>query len=87
MIETNGNRADWSPGTAPRPADEILATRTLQAARKTFTLSHRRNAAGEFVRVDEERNGRRATMIVGAEDVPEFLTLFQELAAGLADQS
>ena len=63
-------------------ADEILATRIVEGERKTLTLSRRRNAGGEFLRLDEQRKGSKfgpSVVIIPIEMVDQVLAVADEL--------
>ena len=79
----NGNRGERNHDRPNRPKmeEDILGTRVVEGERKTLTLTHRRNANGEFLRIDELRTGqeRPNTVIVPADMVDLFLAAGDEL--------
>lgn len=69
--------ADRRYSQAPRQPDEVLFRAELETPRKKFVLSRRKNAAGEFVRIEEFKGDRRDMVIVPAEHAAEFAKLLQ----------
>lgn len=70
------------PGAPPfRQEDEIVSTKTVTCERKKIVLSRRKNRGGEFLRIDEYRNGhdRPNIVIVPLEDVDAFLAELDEM--------
>jgi hypothetical protein len=59
--------------------ETILETQTLEGRRKTFTLTHRMNQNGKFLRIDEVGRGFTNTIIVPEEEVAQFLDLLAQL--------
>jgi len=60
--------------------EKVIAEHSLTIERKTFTLSLRENGGGKFLRVTEEKNGRRNTIIVPGSGLAEFQAKVTELA-------
>jgi hypothetical protein len=72
--QQNGNRSPRQAADRPRMEDEILDTRSFEAGTKTITITHRRNARGAFLRVDERRGADRGgVVIIPIEAVAEFM--------------
>lgn len=63
----------------PRPAFEVLAERVVEGDRKRFSLTRRKNAAGEFIQIVEERNGRHNMVVIPAESAAAVLAALTEL--------
>lgn len=64
--------------------DQVLATRELQVERKFFALEVRENERGRFLRITEENQGRRNTVIVPDSGFADFAKALGEV---MADQS
>ncbi len=67
----------------PRVQDEVLDKRTIETPRKRFTITRRKNGAGEFVRIVEERGGVFNTIIIPDDSAKEVLEHLQSLVAEL----
>lgn len=52
--------------------ENVIASRTLQVERKTFTIEFRENDRGRFLRITEEAGGRRNTVIIPSTGINEF---------------
>ena len=61
-------------GGAPKPAvhEETLKTEKIQIERKSFVFSLKENPRGRFLRITEDVNGRRDTIIIPAPGLEEF---------------
>lgn len=59
--------------------ETILETQTLEGQRKTFTLTHRMNQNGKFLRIDEVGRGFTNTIIVPEEEIAQFIDLLDQL--------
>lgn len=59
--------------------DQSLETRELQVERKFFTAQLRENERGKFLRLTEEAQGRRNTVIVPASGFKDFADLIQDI--------
>lgn len=53
-----------------------MCTEKLQIERKTFLLSLKQNARGRFLRITEDVNGRRDTIIIPATGLDDFKRAF-----------
>ncbi|HAM72692.1 MAG TPA: RNA-binding protein [Verrucomicrobiales bacterium] len=74
-------------GSAARPgsAEETLKTEKVQIERKIFVLSLRQNARGRFLRITEDVNGRRDTIIVPATGLADFKRVLDEMVKANVD--
>ena len=65
----------------PKPGvpEETLKTNKVQIERKTFVFTHKENARGRFLRITEDVNGRRDTIIIPAPGLEEFKRLVDEM--------
>lgn len=59
--------------------DQSLETRELQIERKFFTAQLRENERGKFLRLTEEAQGRRNTVIIPASGFKDFADLIQDI--------
>jgi hypothetical protein len=66
---------------APKPSvpEETLKTEKVQIERKTFVFTLKENTRGRFLRITEDVNGRRDTIIVPAPGLDEFKRLLDEM--------
>jgi hypothetical protein len=76
----------FSPQGAPgRPEgraaqdEQTLKTDKIQIERKTFHFALKENPRGRFLRITEEVNGRRDTVIVPATGLGEFKRVLDEI--------
>lgn len=65
--------------------EESLKTEKLQVERKTFIFTLKENARGRFLRITEDVNGRRDTIIVPATGLENFRKVLDEMAAVSAE--
>jgi hypothetical protein len=71
--------------TRPGVAEETLKTDTIQIERKTFVFALKENPRGRFLRITEDVNGRRDTIIIpapGLEDFKKILDLMIQASGG-----
>jgi hypothetical protein len=52
--------------------DSILKTEEITVERKTFTFDLRENPRGRFLRITEDANGRRDSIVIPAPGLAEF---------------
>ena len=64
-----------------------LISKELQAERKFFTLQLRENERGKFLRLTEEAQGRRNTVIIPASGFREFAALVDEILSSTEAES
>jgi hypothetical protein len=62
--------------------DQVLATRELEVERKFFRFEVRENDRGRFLRITEENQGRRNTVIVPDSGFADFAKVLSEVLAG-----
>jgi hypothetical protein len=67
--------------------DQSLETRELQLERKFFTAQIRENERGKFLRLTEEAQGRRNTVIIPASGFREFADMIHDILSTEAAQS
>ena len=69
----------FSPGPRQGVPEETLQTEKIQIERKVFTLTLKENLRGRFLRITEDVNGRRDTIIVPATGLEEFRKVVDEM--------
>jgi len=71
----------FSGNTGQRPGlpEETLKTEKIQIERKFFLFALKENPRGRFLRITEEVNGRRDTIIIPAPGLGEFQKVINEL--------
>jgi hypothetical protein len=74
-----GHRPPQSGGPKPSVAEETLKTDKVQIERKTFIFSLKENPRGRFLRITEDVNGRRDTIIIPATGLEEFKRIFDDM--------
>ena len=73
-------------GQKPQVAEETLRTDKIQIERKTFVISLKENPRGRFLRITEDVNGRRDTIILPATGLTEFKRVVDEMVR-VSDES
>jgi hypothetical protein len=63
----------------PNVVEETLKTDKVQIERKTFVFTLKENPRGRFLRITEDVNGRRDTIIIPATGLDDFKRLFEEM--------
>jgi len=73
--------------SGPRPGviEETLKTDKIQIERKTFVLALKENPRGRFLRITEDVNGRRDTIIVPATGLEDFKRLVEDMTKASAE--
>jgi len=59
--------------------EETIKTDKVQIERKTFVFTLKENPRGRFLRITEDVNGRRDTIIIPATGLDDFKRLFEEM--------
>jgi hypothetical protein len=63
----------------PPVIEDTLKTDKIQVERKTFVISLKENPRGRFLRITEDVNGRRDTIILPATGLTEFKRVVDEM--------
>jgi hypothetical protein len=65
----------------PKPGvvEETIKTDKIQIERKSFVFTLKENPRGRFLRITEDVNGRRDTIIIPATGLDEFKRLFEDM--------
>jgi len=71
----------------PRPyvPEDMLKTAELQVERKHLLLMLKENARGRFLRIAEETNGRRNSIVIPSTGLRDFQKLLEELVRADAE--
>ena len=77
MSESSGNHGGH--GQRPASNEETLHTDKVQIERKTFILALKENARGRFLRITEDVNGRRDTIIIPATGLEDFKRILDDI--------
>lgn len=83
-----GNRPNAGGGNKPAVNEDTLETLKIQVERKTFIFTLKENPRGRFLRITEDVNGRRDSIIIPATGLEEFrdqLNTLIETSAGLPE--
>jgi hypothetical protein len=59
--------------------EETIKTDKIQIERKSFVFTLKENPRGRFLRITEDVNGRRDTIIIPATGLEDFKRLFEEM--------
>src|SRR5947208_15535510 len=78
-----GNRPYGSP--KPPVNEETLKSDKVQIERKTFVFTLKENPRGRFLRITEDVNGRRDTIIIPATGLEDFKRIFDEMTRASAE--
>jgi hypothetical protein len=74
-----GHRPHSHPNSKPPAIEDTLKTDKVQIERKTFVFTLKENPRGRFLRITEDVNGRRDTIIIPATGLEEFKRLLQDM--------
>ena len=69
----------YSPPYRNYSNDQALESRELQVERKFFTAQIRENERGKFLRLTEEAQGRRNTVIIPSSGFADFAHLISDI--------
>lgn len=69
----------YGSGSKPGVVEETLKTDKIQIERKTFVFALKENPRGRFLRITEDVNGRRDTIIIPAPGLEEFRKILEEM--------
>lgn len=59
--------------------EDTLKTDKIQIERKTFVFTLKENPRGRFLRITEDVNGRRDTIIIPATGLEDFKRVFEDM--------
>ncbi|MEK7685415.1 MAG: RNA-binding protein [Verrucomicrobiota bacterium] len=80
-----GHRSHSQSGPKPTVVEETLRTDKVQIERKTFIFTLKENPRGRFLRITEDVNGRRDTIIIPATGLEDFKRLFDDMLKASAE--
>ncbi len=61
--------------------DAVLKTETITIERKNFIFDLRENPRGRFLRITEDANGRRDSIVIPAPGLEDFHRVLEEIIA------
>ncbi|MBM3878702.1 MAG: RNA-binding protein [Verrucomicrobia bacterium] len=82
-----GPRPDPTASPLPHGEEKTLKTERLQIERKTFLFALRENPRGKFLRITEDVNGRRDSIIVPAPGLEEFRRVLEGMSTAAVQTS
>jgi hypothetical protein len=68
-------------GSKPHGEEKTLRSEKIQIERKVFLFTLKENPRGRFLRITEDVNGRRDTIIVPAPGLEDFRRVLDEMVA------
>ena len=80
-----GHRASSFSGPKTGVPEETIRTEKIQIERKTFVFALKENPRGRFLRITEDVNGRRDTIIIPAPGLEDFRRLVEEMTKSAAE--
>ena len=63
-------------------ADEIYS-KQIKAKFRTFYIDLKESQNGKFIKISEKSHGRKSTIMMDAEDIPQFIEALQEIQGQL----
>ena len=69
----------------PAVVEDTLRSDKVQIERKTFLFTLKENPRGRFLRITEDVNGRRDTIIIPATGLEDFRKIVEEMAKSSAE--
>jgi hypothetical protein len=67
--------------------DTVLKSENITVERKTFIFDLRENSRGRFLRITEDANGRRDSIVIPAPGLDDFRRALTEIIAALRDSN
>ncbi len=67
--------------------DAVLKSETIAVERKTFIFDLRENPRGRFLRITEDANGRRDSIVIPAPGLDDFRRVLGEIIAAHRDSN
>ncbi len=61
--------------------DSVLKSESIAVERKTFIFDLRENPRGRFLRITEDANGRRDSIVIPAPGLEDFRRVVEEIIA------
>ncbi|HEV8541772.1 MAG TPA: PUR family DNA/RNA-binding protein [Verrucomicrobiae bacterium] len=69
----------------PAVVEDTLRSDKVQIERKTFLFTLKENPRGRFLRITEDVNGRRDTIIIPATGLEEFRKILEDMVKSSAE--
>ncbi len=84
---SHSGHSGYSGGHSQKPAvvEDTLRSDKVQIERKTFLFTLKENPRGRFLRITEDVNGRRDTIIIPATGLEDFRRIVDEMAKASGD--
>jgi len=81
--ESSDHVLEVQKGNGPRPGlqEDTIKTEKIQVERKIFLFCLKENPRGRFLRITEDVNGRRDTIIVPASGLADFKKVLEQMMA------
>ena len=80
-----GQRPFTSSSSKPTVVEDTLRSDKIQIERKTFLFTLKENPRGRFLRITEDVNGRRDTIIIPATGLEDFHKVLDSMVKASAD--
>jgi len=83
----SGHSGHTGGGHSHKPAvvEDTLRSDKVQIERKTFLFTLKENPRGRFLRITEDVNGRRDTIIIPATGLEDFRRILDDMVKSSAD--
>src|SRR5436853_2178773 len=75
----SGGGGGGHSGPKPQVVEDTLRSDKIQIERKTFVFTLKENPRGRFLRITEDVNGRRDTIILPATGLSDFKRVIDEM--------
>ena len=80
------NHQSYQPGISRPPSDEeVLKLESIQIEKKKFVISLKENPRGRFLRITEETNGKRSSIIIPSTGLNELETIIRSMVQANAE--
>jgi hypothetical protein len=80
-----GNQQYAQPQPRQPVQEDTLKSEQIQIERKTFVLTLKENPRGRFLRISEENNAKRNSIIIPAPGLKDFQKLINEMVKASAE--
>jgi hypothetical protein len=81
----HGGHGHSHSGGQKQVVEDTLRTDKVQIERKTFVFTLKENPRGRFLRITEDVNGRRDTIIIPATGLEDFKRIFDDMTRASAE--
>lgn len=83
--ERSHGYSSYDSGSKPSVNEDTLQTDKVQIERKTFIFALKENPRGRFLRITEDVNGRRDTIIIPAPGLEDFKRILDDMVEASND--